>query len=101
MAPGFGERRPSHIEEDPWQSQRVRRAHEVLRQSLLHKVARPRWNPRRPSRESRLGRGGAVDPSRVSCLCRALCGRCLIPFGNDAQAALDLTWAARKESRQK
>ena len=26
-------------------------------QSLLHKVARPRWNPRRPSRESRLGRG--------------------------------------------
>ena len=42
-----------------------------------------------------------VDPSRVSCLCRALCGRCLIPFGNDAQAALDLTWAARKESRQK
>ena len=38
---------------------------------------------------------------RESCLCRALCGRCLLPFGNDAQAALDLMWAARKESRQK
>ena len=44
---------------------------------------------------------GAVGPSRVSCLCRALCGRCFIPSGSDAQAALDLTWAARKESRQR
>ena len=60
VAPGFGERRPSHIEEDPWQSQCVRRAHEVLRQSVLHKVAGPRWNPRCPSRESRLGRGGLL-----------------------------------------
>ena len=27
-----------------------------------------------------------VDPSRVSCLCRALCARCPIPFGNDAES---------------
>ena len=31
------------------------------------------------------------DPSTASCLCRASCGRFLIPFGNDSQAALDLT----------
>ena len=60
VGPGFGERRPSHIEEDPWQSQRVRRAHEVLRQILLHKVAQPCWNPHRSSRESRLDRGGLL-----------------------------------------
>ena len=53
VAPGFGESRPSHMKEDPWQPQRVPRAHEVLRHRLL-KDARSCWDHRRPSREYRL-----------------------------------------------